>query len=122
CSCLRFLLLCRALCCFFLFCGAASCGLSTLSLHDALPIYLPAPGPDDAPTALGGCGSARPDSRHGQHPCAPAGDRRPADAGPLGDRKSTRLNSSHVKISYVVFCLKKKKGGWQECAASGRSL
>src|SRR5699024_2169478 len=31
--------------------------------------------------------------------------------GPLrpGDRKSTRLNSSHVSISYAVFCLKKKK-------------
>src|SRR5690606_30042048 len=28
--------------------------------------------------------------------------------GVLGDRKSTRLNSSHVKISYAVFCLKKK--------------
>src|SRR5690606_13923266 len=28
---------------------------------------------------------------------------------PLLDRKSTRLNSSHVKISYAVFCLKKKK-------------
>src|SRR5690606_41593233 len=28
---------------------------------------------------------------------------------PLRDRKSTRLNSSHVKISYAVFCLKKKK-------------
>src|SRR5690606_42110988 len=28
---------------------------------------------------------------------------------PLEDRKSTRLNSSHVKISYAVFCLKKKK-------------
>src|SRR5690606_41670109 len=28
---------------------------------------------------------------------------------PLPDRKSTRLNSSHVKISYAVFCLKKKK-------------
>src|SRR5215475_1539398 len=28
---------------------------------------------------------------------------------PAGDRKSTRLNSSHVKISYAVFCLKKKK-------------
>src|SRR5690606_41749375 len=28
---------------------------------------------------------------------------------PGGDRKSTRLNSSHVKISYAVFCLKKKK-------------
>src|SRR5690349_23575529 len=26
-----------------------------------------------------------------------------------GDRKSTRLNSSHVEISYAVFCLKKKK-------------
>src|SRR5690606_41616614 len=28
---------------------------------------------------------------------------------PVEDRKSTRLNSSHVKISYAVFCLKKKK-------------
>src|SRR5690606_41147565 len=28
---------------------------------------------------------------------------------PPADRKSTRLNSSHVKISYAVFCLKKKK-------------
>src|SRR5207249_8593909 len=35
----------------------------------------------------------------------------PADRLPLrpGDRKSTRLNSSHVSISYAVFCLKKKK-------------
>src|SRR5690625_250385 len=30
-------------------------------------------------------------------------------AGVGGDRKSTRLNSSHVAISYAVFCLKKKK-------------
>src|SRR5439155_3815324 len=29
--------------------------------------------------------------------------------GVIGDRKSTRLNSSHVAISYAVFCLKKKK-------------
>src|SRR5690606_41795498 len=29
--------------------------------------------------------------------------------GKIIDRKSTRLNSSHVKISYAVFCLKKKK-------------
>src|SRR5699024_12494534 len=29
--------------------------------------------------------------------------------GVIGDRKSTRLNSSHVSISYAVFCLKKKK-------------
>src|SRR2546422_2237171 len=34
----------------------------------------------------------------------------------VGDRKSTRLNSSHGYISYAVFCLKKKKGG----AAHGR--
>src|SRR2546430_12491980 len=31
------------------------------------------------------------------------------DFGPDGDRKSTRLNSSHSQISYAVFCLKKKK-------------
>src|SRR2546422_7002327 len=30
-------------------------------------------------------------------------------SGPVGDRKSTRLNSSHGYISYAVFCLKKKK-------------
>src|SRR5690606_39688755 len=29
--------------------------------------------------------------------------------GAIQDRKSTRLNSSHVKISYAVFCLKKKR-------------
>src|SRR5439155_25592708 len=32
-----------------------------------------------------------------------------ASPGPPPDRKSTRLNSSHVAISYAVFCLKKKK-------------
>src|SRR6266496_4485765 len=34
---------------------------------------------------------------------------RAGPAGGRGDRKSTRLNSSHVEISYAVFCLKKKK-------------
>src|SRR6266567_4801508 len=34
--------------------------------------------------------------------------------GPGGDRKSTRLNSSHSQISYAVFCLKKKKTHGQE--------
>src|SRR5437868_12793093 len=33
----------------------------------------------------------------------------PVRGGLGGDRKSTRLNSSHVSISYAVFCLKKKK-------------
>src|SRR3712207_7709233 len=56
--------------------------------------------------------------------CGLAGAVRPDDADPvaalhaqrevaddraLGDRKSTRLNSSHANISYAVFCLKKKK-------------
>src|SRR3712207_7487805 len=36
---------------------------------------------------------------HGTHTASTAG----------GDRKSTRLNSSHANISYAVFCLKKKK-------------
>src|SRR3712207_8809741 len=35
--------------------------------------------------------------------------RRLHDAALFGDRKSTRLNSSHANISYAVFCLKKKK-------------
>src|SRR5436309_4814465 len=36
------------------------------------------------------------------------------------DRKSTRLNSSHVKISYAVFCLKKKKKKKYKCRATNR--
>src|SRR5947199_7804701 len=36
---------------------------------------------------------------------------RPIGVGRGGDRKSTRLNSSHLGISYAVFCLKKKKEG-----------
>src|SRR5690349_24208456 len=41
----------------------------------------------------------------------PRADARPLHHGirRLRDRKSTRLNSSHVEISYAVFCLKKKK-------------
>src|SRR5256885_11801073 len=40
---------------------------------------------------------------------APAGNRLTAAAAASPDRKSTRLNSSHLVISYAVFCLKKKK-------------
>src|SRR2546430_9546507 len=36
-------------------------------------------------------------------------------AGSRGDRKSTRLNSSHSQISYAVFCLKKKKHTATRC-------
>src|SRR5437867_6975428 len=52
------------------------------------------------------------DSRRGQRCRRPAlshrGIKNPAK-GSIGDRKSTRLNSSHRTISYAVFCLKKKK-------------
>src|SRR5690242_21418653 len=47
----------------------------------------------------------------GRHPGPPAQPRQrdlPELVGPQ-DRKSTRLNSSHMSISYAVFCLKKKK-------------
>src|SRR5256885_2806307 len=42
------------------------------------------------------------------------------EVGSWRDRKSTRLNSSHLVISYAVFCLKKKKGKGQavQCAES----
>src|SRR2546426_5393316 len=52
------------------------------------------------------------DCRNRDRPAARAlgGDRREsALAGAHRDRKSTRLNSSHLVISYAVFCLKKKK-------------
>src|SRR5690606_41050605 len=38
------------------------------------------------------------------------------------DRKSTRLNSSHVKISYAVFCLKKKKKKTERCISRRRRV
>src|SRR5204863_8648702 len=44
----------------------------------------------------------------GTTPAAPADRATPSVADTI-DRKSTRLNSSHVEISYAVFCLKKKK-------------
>src|SRR4051812_49582494 len=44
---------------------------------------------------------------------------RPAGGGvPSADRKSTRLNSSHMSISYAVFCLKKKKNKIQHTPSS----
>src|SRR3712207_8343506 len=54
--------------------------------------------------------STRPDLYVGLDQVIPHDDRlaRGIEGGP-GDRKSTRLNSSHANISYAVFCLKKKK-------------
>src|SRR5688572_32305489 len=84
--------------CFFFFNDTATTEIYTLSLHDALPISCSAHrhGPG---RAHGGRRSRRRAAR------ATAGWRISA----TGDRKSTRLNSSHSQISYAVFCLKKKK-------------
>src|SRR5690606_41763978 len=88
----------------------------TLSLHDALPICLGVAG-QVVQQVLGT--EPRRRQEHPREPVERGGVRRhlPAQVGaypglgpgPGGlDRKSTRLNSSHVKISYAVFCLKKK--------------
>src|SRR5256885_8015361 len=79
---------------FFFFNDTATTEIYTLSLHDALPISC-APRrrcidwPKSSTTSRRWCaGTGMPNAR---------------------DRKSTRLNSSHLVISYAVFCLKKKK-------------
>src|SRR2546426_11741884 len=84
--------------CFFFFNDTATTEIYTLSLHDALPI------------SIGG---------HRRHPARDERVRIPRPPAPRVsghgrpgrdvDRKSTRLNSSHLVISYAVFCLKKKK-------------
>src|SRR2546426_6792486 len=75
---------------FFFFNDTATTEIYTLSLHDALPICR-----SSATRAM----SRVPWARIG----------RPCGSGRRSDRKSTRLNSSHLVISYAVFCLKKKK-------------
>src|SRR5207302_11253536 len=89
---------------------------STLSLHDALPISTPHArhhGARQASVALhhlsvGLATDHRLEVAHQAREWIGA-DHGADDIMRGGDRKSTRLNSSHVKISYAVFCLKKKK-------------
>src|SRR5205814_10036776 len=66
------------------------------------------PGPP-LPRPLGGPAATCRD--RSDAPCGNAAARPPAESPrpPRPDRKSTRLNSSHLGISYAVFCLKKKK-------------
>src|SRR2546426_4863340 len=52
---------------------------------------------------------AHPADRRTQGEADGGGAGRRQDGAGAGDRKSTRLNSSHLVISYAVFCLKKKK-------------
>src|SRR5437870_5965873 len=82
----------------FFFTDTPTAEIYTLSLHDALPIW--------RASATGW--------RRAATPAAWSGPGRPASPRPAtADRKSTRLNSSHVAISYAVFCLKKKKTKYQ---------
>src|SRR5256885_4667715 len=89
---------------FFFFNDTATTEIYTLSLHDALPIW-PARRRAQQRTGhrvlAGWRSGAGPHRRVAAASGAVACDHR--------DRKSTRLNSSHLVISYAVFCLKKKK-------------
>src|SRR5699024_11464865 len=99
----------------FYFLNASSAPLCfTLSLHDALPIsFTESQKQPLSPAIVFGIGCV-------QAPGPVKAQPVPANGFGLGlnvfvcehrgvDRKSTRLNSSHVSISYAVFCLKKKK-------------
>src|SRR5207253_11087291 len=88
---------------FFFFNGTATTELYTLSLHDALPISSCSPGCGQSRDA-----AARSWKRRWSSAISSSTRNAVACAAAI-DRKSTRLNSSHVAISYAVFCLKKKK-------------
>src|SRR6202521_3506086 len=85
---------------FFFFNDTATTEIYTLPLHDALPISLLPP--------------AKLSFLSSQFAISPDG----AELAFVADRKSTRLNSSHLRISYGVFCLKKSATtGWLRAGA-----
>src|SRR3712207_7108162 len=97
---------------FFFFNDTATTEIYTLSLHDALPILLHLA--DQVRQDVGGLARARDDRREEVRDRLVVVELHllGVDEDELdltGDRKSTRLNSSHANISYAVFCLKKKK-------------
>src|SRR5690606_41396855 len=105
---LHCLLLCSHSC--HLFYPPPTAEFYTLSLHDALPIS--EFGMLNSHSFLEVMGIGRFKIRAGDMEfcgCAASDNWFPDPDKPVLDRKSTRLNSSHVKISYAVFCLKKKK-------------
>src|SRR5256885_5234906 len=96
---------------FFFFNDTATTEIYTLSLHDALPILVDADR-DHPPIEVVARKNLQPLARDGRirqddRLIVETADARRPPGDP--DRKSTRLNSSHLVISYAVFCLKKKK-------------
>src|SRR3989442_5502615 len=101
---------------FFFFNDTATTEIYTLSLHDALPIFgrqfyrggrRGRRGEAEAWGRTVACHGARPTCRFSSAPSAVK--LLPFRRALLGrDRKSTRLNSSHVRISYAVFCFATK--------------
>src|SRR5205814_10056860 len=92
----------------FSFTHPSPTAIYTLSLHDALPISALRTAIETVPVARAELPSTQMDLR-----LSPSGseEREPSNTtlALWLDRKSTRLNSSHLGISYAVFCLKKKK-------------
>src|SRR5438445_10830407 len=77
----------------------------TLSLHERSSDLRWSTGPrETVPARDPRCGAARGPRPAGRRPAGPE----PHHIGGLGDRKSTRLNSSHANISYAATCLKKE--------------
>src|SRR3712207_7449049 len=94
-------------CTLFFFNDTATTEIYTLSLHDALPIFLAyALNPEQPPELVKEAWET------GLIVLQVAFSSQELDPGALNvqdaDRKSTRLNSSHANISYAVFCLKNK--------------
>src|SRR5690349_22095738 len=102
--------------------GTGIVSVCTLSLHDALPISAELNPRYHRTTADG---TSIPDERLLRVALPALQTAGPSDrelqqriGAVARDRKSTRLNSSHVEISYAVLCLKKKTGGFPGDAAT----
>src|SRR5207249_8733801 len=102
---------------FLFFKGPSTCELYTLSLHDALPISNTigivsvaffAAWAERIPPVAAIRATRSATSSAASASCCP---------NRCQDRKSTRLNSSHVSTSYAVFCLKKKKDNGRNTGA-----
>src|SRR2546426_6846400 len=94
---------------FFFFNDTATTEIYTLSLHDALPISKLSAISESTSAPFTAAGHGCTSGKFKVRPCSSSPCDSPVGRSASTDRKSTRLNSSHLVISYAVFCLKKKK-------------